>query len=105
MDSNPNQCAQASGKVLAFGGLVHHAQSDINEAICSKSYPSITASKASRAAVRIFMFRLATSTIRANMQLRIARALLADATPPGISAAQLVFVARAQRNPNPNTTT
>ena len=57
MDSNPSQCAQASGKVLAFAGLVLHAQSDTNEAICSKSYPSITASKASRAAVSIFMFR------------------------------------------------
>ena len=57
MDSNPNQCAQAGPtKVLASAGLVLHAQSDTNEAICSKSYPSIAASKASRAAVRIFMF-------------------------------------------------
>ena len=44
------------------------------------------------------MFRLAGSTIRANMQLRIARVLLAGAAPR-ISAAQHVFVARAQRNP------
>ena len=56
MDSNINQCAEAGpAKVLASAGLVLHAQSDTNEAICSKWYPSITASKASRAAVRIFM--------------------------------------------------
>ena len=91
MDSNPNQCAQASGKVIAFAGLVLHAQSDTNEAICSKSYPSITASKASRAAVRIFMFRLAISTIRANMQLRIARVLLADATPRNFCGAACLY--------------
>ena len=36
------------------------------------------------------MVRVAMSTIRANMQLRIARVLLADAAPR-ISAAQLVF--------------
>jgi hypothetical protein len=35
---------------------VLHAQSNTHETICSKSYPSITASKARRAAVRIFMF-------------------------------------------------
>jgi hypothetical protein len=31
--------------------------------------------------VRIFIFRLAMSTIRANVQLRIARVLFADAAP------------------------
>ena len=56
--TNPMRAVR-SGKVLASAGPVLHAQSDTNEAICCKSYPSITASKASRAAVRIFMFRLA----------------------------------------------
>ena len=37
--------------------------------------------------MRIFMFRLAISTIRANMQLRIARVLLADAAPRNFGGA------------------
>ena len=37
------------------------------------------------------MFRLAISTIRANMQLRIARVLLADATPRNFGGAACLY--------------
>jgi hypothetical protein len=60
--------------------LVLHAQSNTHEAICSKSYPSITASKARRAAVRILYSRTQARSVPIPLPLTCFNRHLSSAT-------------------------